>query len=185
MDSHDVARGRAHWGLPSDQQEGEMKAEPIEMEEIDKTNGEVNLGEKRLPREGEEDDEALIRVLSFLSTGSYRFGAPAPKVQVVSIESDGLFAPPEQNLLYQLINGSSLVSVKSNDGHDGFLLEFDQINHYVGSFLSETISDIYQGNGVGYDEWSNWGKATGDGLGTGGERAMQISEAETDDITRW
>lgn len=184
MDSHDVARGRAHWGLHSTGPQ-DAKADPIELEEMDKSTGEVNLGEKRIPREGEEDDEALIRVLSFLSSGSYRFGAPAPKVQIVSIESDGLFAPPEQSVLYQLINGSSLVSVKSNDGHDGFLLEFDQINHYVGSFLRETISDIYQGEGVGYSEWSNWGKATGDGLGTGGERAMKISEAETDDITRW
>jgi homoserine O-acetyltransferase len=182
MDTHDVARGRAHWGLGGpDEKNKNSELNPIEVEDVEKALDEVNLGERRLPREGEEDDEALIRVLSFLSSGSYRFGAPPPKVQVVSIESDGLFAPPEQDIIYQLINGSKLVSVKSNDGHDGFLLEFDQINHHVGSFLRETIADVFVGDGVGYEEWREWGKTTG----AGGQKAMQISEAETDDITRW
>lgn len=178
MDTHDVARGRAHWGLREGQHD-DTTIKPIEVEEIEKQedtlDGEINLGEKRLPREGEEDDEALSRVLGLLSAESYRFGAKPPKVQVVSIESDGLFAPPEQAILAQLIGGSTLVSIKSTDGHDGFLLEFEQINHHIGKFLRETISDIYQGQGVGNNEWKDWGKVTKAGFGI----------SEVDDVTRW
>ena len=187
MDTHDVARGRAHWGLGLESEDHEVEASPIEVDDMEKqgdlADQECVPGEKRLPRDGEEDDEALGRVLSFLSSGSHRFGAPPPKVQVVSIESDGLFAPPEQELLFQLINGSTLVSVKSTDGHDGFLLEFEQINHHVESFLRRSISNIYQGQGVGYAEWKEWGTVSRDAQGTSGERAVQISEV--DDVTRW
>lgn len=177
MDTHDVARGRAHWGL-RDSKQDDTAIRPIEVEEIGKqgaSDGEVNIGEKLLPREGEEDDEALIRVLNLLSVDSYRFGAPPPKVQVVSIESDGLFAPPEQETLAQLIEGSTLVSIKSTDGHDGFLLEFKQINHHIGNFLRETIPDIFQGQGIGHAEWKNWGKEDKAGFGI----------SEVDDVTRW
>ncbi|UZJ54822.1 hypothetical protein CBS101457_004142 [Exobasidium rhododendri] len=185
MDTHDVARGRADWGLGEDSKSHE--AEPIEVEEIERqgtSKGEVNLGEKRLPREGEEDDDALIRVLSFLSRGSFRFGAPPPSVQVVSIESDGLFAPPEQEILFQLIEGSKLVSVKSTDGHDGFLLEFEQINHHVETFLKSNLADIYQGEGVGHSAWKNWGQSgKADGASIRLDKTMQASEV--DDVTRW
>lgn len=189
MDTHDVARGRAHWGLlqnGSSAQEGST-ASPIEVKDMQNqsasSNDDIATGEKRIPREGEEDDEALARVLDFLSSDSYRFGAPSPQTQIVSIESDGLFAPPEQELLHQLITGSSLVSVKSADGHDGFLLEFEQVNHYVESFLKRCLIDIYKGQGVGYKEWHSWGVADATSIGTGGEKAMGVSEV--DDVTRW
>ena len=186
MDTHDVARGRAHWGLGKhSSQQSTIIAEPMEVKEMEEQSdrkGEVSMGEKRLPREGEEDDEALARVLNFLSVDSYRFGAPPPKVQVVSIESDGLFAPPEQEILHHLIRGSKLVSVKSTDGHDGFLLEFEQINRHVETFLQEIIGDIYSGQGVGYDEWKEWGQHPTT-MGTGAERQVQVSEV--DDVTRW
>ncbi|PWN32888.1 homoserine O-acetyltransferase [Meira miltonrushii] len=156
MDTHDVARGRAHWGLERD---------PADQAE------EVTVGEQRLPREGEEDDEALQRVLSLLSVKTYRQGALAPPVLVVSVESDGLFAPPEQELLHQFIQGSEIVTIRSPDGHDGFLLEFVQINDHVGRFLRNAIPDVYEGNGS---------------IKTGGERVVKESmSGEVEDLTRW
>ncbi|GAC93884.1 homoserine O-acetyltransferase [Pseudozyma hubeiensis SY62] len=87
----------------------------------------------------EEEDQALVSVLSRLSSSV----PTAPRVLVVSIESDGLFAPPEQVLIHKLVEGSEFVSVKSTDGHDGFLLEFEQINDGVGKFLRSTLGEIY------------------------------------------
>lgn len=217
MDSHDVARGRAYWALPESNGREPETANPIEVGDLaalrrsQQTNGgdigavatgaggvedeEVAVGEKRLPRDGEEDDEALERVLGLLTRGTYRQYAPAPPFLVVSVESDGLFAPPEQELLHRFIGGSSIVTIQSPDGHDGFLLEFEQINRHVEAFLRPVLSDIYdREHGVGYSEWKDWGKdegsssntAAGDGLGTGGTRVVKESmSGEVEDLTRW
>jgi homoserine O-acetyltransferase len=86
-----------------------------------------------------------MRVLDVLSAHEAVEGkVQPPAVLVVSIESDGLFAPPEQMLIHDLVRGSEFVSVKSSDGHDGFLLEFEQINASVGAFLRKTLAEIYQ-----------------------------------------
>ncbi|PWN87555.1 homoserine O-acetyltransferase [Acaromyces ingoldii] len=226
MDTHDVARGRAHWGLRGTAANGGgggdgSLASPIDEHDFEKQhsaskddngdgNGddkEVARGENRLPREGKEDDEALERVLALLSSHraddgtrrNFRLGAPPPQVLVVSIESDGLFAPPEQALLHELIGGSKLVSIKSPDGHDGFLLEFEQINKHVEAFLREALGDGTEGQdiwkrekGVGWDEWKDWGiipPGTSAGqagkLGTGGEKVKESVFGEVEDVTRW
>lgn len=192
MDTHDVARGRAHWGLPGSAGTEPITAKPIEMADLARERNpadqsqEVTVGEQRLPREGEEDDEALQRVLSLLSVKTYRQGALAPPVLVVSVESDGLFAPPEQELLHQFIRGSEIVTIRSPDGHDGFLLEFVQINDHVGRFLRKVIPDVYEGKGVGYDEWMDWTGTTSENINTGGERVVKESmSGEVEDLTRW
>lgn len=193
MDSHDVARGRAHWGLADSDGLEPVTAQPIEVNELTRQRShdtaveEVTVGEKRLPREGEEDDEALERVLGLLSANTYRFGAPAPPVFIVSVESDGLFAPPEQEQLHQYIRGSQIVTIRSPDGHDGFLLEFEQINQHVEKFLGPILPDIYQPeHGVGYEEWKHWGEVYASGLGTGGDRPVKESmSGEVEDLTRW
>lgn len=194
MDAHDVARGRAHWGLDGSDGREPVTAAPIEVSELRQERSgedeaeEVTVGEKRLPRDGEEDDDALQRVLSLLSADVYRQGAPATPVLIVSVESDGLFAPPEQELLHRFIKGSHLVTIQSPDGHDGFLLEFEQINSHVETFLRPILPDIYSGQGVGYTDWKDWGTvhARQSGLGTGGERAVKESmSGEVEDLTRW
>lgn len=234
MDTHDVARGRAQWGLhmnavgangSASETSIDAPASPIDELELEKQHSnkkvegatdakEVARGESRLPREGKEDDEALERVLGLLSSHrtsddgqskrNFRLGAPPPKVLVVSIESDGLFAPPEQALLHELIDGSRLVSIKSPDGHDGFLLEFEQINKHVEIFLREALvegaegSDLWkQERGIGWDEWKDWGivpPGAGGGaaggqtagqLGTGGEKVKESVFGEVEDVTRW
>ncbi|KAJ9479913.1 Homoserine O-acetyltransferase [Pseudozyma hubeiensis] len=116
----------------------------------------------------EEEDQALVAVLSRLSSSV----STAPRVLVVSIESDGLFAPPEQVLIHKLVEGSEFVSVKSTDGHDGFLLEFEQINEGVGRFLRKVLGEIYQRQRSEVVE----GK---------GEEVKESVFGEVEDVTRW
>jgi homoserine O-acetyltransferase len=185
MDAHDVARGRAHWALNDSNGKEPLTAEPIEVADLERQEAsgttEVVVGEKRLPREGQEDDEALARVLSLLSSNVIRLGARPPPVLIVSVESDGLFAPPEQKLIHYLIKGSQFVTIRSPDGHDGFLLEFEQINGHAQRFLHSAIPDIYEGKGVGYEEWSRWGMVNG----IGGEAVKESMSGEVEDLTRW
>lgn len=57
---------------------------------------------------------------------------------VISISSDILFPPPEQQLLQQGIANSSLIEIDSNFGHDGFLVEVDRISAAIGKAISAT-----------------------------------------------
>jgi homoserine O-acetyltransferase len=54
---------------------------------------------------------------------------------VIGIESDILFPLHEQQLLASLIPGASFRSIPSVYGHDGFLLESDQIGKLVRDFM--------------------------------------------------
>ena len=127
----------------------------------------------------EEEDEALLNVLSFLSAHPPSPLKPQPPaVLVASIESDGLFAPPEQVLIHRLVEGSKFVSVKSSDGHDGFLLEFEQINEAVGAFLSEVLEEVYAREPIQVAQPAK----------EGGEQRGEVKESvfgEVEDVTRW
>ncbi|KAI9102036.1 homoserine acetyltransferase [Phlyctochytrium arcticum] len=56
---------------------------------------------------------------------------------VIGIETDGLFTLNEQAELADHIPKAELVVIKSPDGHDGFLLEFEQMNGHISQFLSQ------------------------------------------------
>ncbi|CAO1613204.1 unnamed protein product [Jaminaea pallidilutea] len=199
MDTHDLARGRAHWGVRDPQEAARTLEKAEEVAQIQhEDEREVLQGEKRLPKGGEEDDEALARVLGFLGKGATRCGGvPPPFVHVVSISSDGLFQTPEQRLLHHLIEGSTFQEVPSPEGHDGFLLEFEAISKGCKEALRSVGPSIYEGTGAGYDEWKDWGSSSGAGLGVGGESTGQQAGApggqaikesvfgEVEDVTRW
>jgi homoserine O-acetyltransferase/O-succinyltransferase len=57
------------------------------------------------------------------------------KAIVVSISSDILFPPDEQQLLANNIPGCQYKAIHSDYGHDGFLLEFEQIERTIREFL--------------------------------------------------
>jgi homoserine O-acetyltransferase/O-succinyltransferase len=70
---------------------------------------------------GEDSEEALAHVLGTIPRGAL----------VIGIDSDGLFTPSEQRELAAHIPGAELVIIHSKNGHDGFLLEFEEINRCV------------------------------------------------------
>jgi homoserine O-acetyltransferase len=56
---------------------------------------------------------------------------------VVAIDSDVLFPITEQQYLAKYINGAQLAVISSLFGHDGFLLEYEQLSRHILHFLSQ------------------------------------------------
>ncbi|KAF7727637.1 homoserine O- acetyltransferase [Apophysomyces ossiformis] len=96
---------------------------------------------------------------------------------VIGIESDGLFTISEQYELAEGIPNATMTEIESPDGHDGFLLEFDQINRHISSFIKEVLPEIYETNVVDEEEQLQEEalKAT---------KTSLFGEAEVD-ITQW
>ncbi|KAG6828994.1 hypothetical protein H0H92_006066 [Tricholoma furcatifolium] len=84
--------------------------------------------------DGSDESLALAQVLSTLP----------PRSLVISIATDGLFTTTEQRELAAHIPDAELVVIPSPDGHDGFLLEFEQINTHVQRFLRREFPEIYE-----------------------------------------
>lgn len=101
---------------------------------------------------------------------------------VLGIESDGLFTFAEQQELADGIANSRLGKIDSPEGHDAFLLQFEQVNRYLLDFFREVLPDIMERPGIGAGE-------SGLGMGHDGVGVMTKSstfgEAEVDDLTAW
>ncbi|KAI8910394.1 Alpha/Beta hydrolase protein [Gorgonomyces haynaldii] len=67
---------------------------------------------------------------------------------VVGIETDGLFTVDEQYELGEAIPNAQVNIISSGEGHDGFLLEFDQMKTILGDFIHkhapERLTEIQQ-----------------------------------------
>ncbi|KAJ2380330.1 homoserine O- acetyltransferase, partial [Coemansia sp. RSA 2611] len=61
---------------------------------------------------------------------------------VVGIESDGLFTISEQYELAEHIPRAQMATIDSADGHDGFLLEFAQLNRLLRSFVRDHLAEF-------------------------------------------
>jgi len=61
---------------------------------------------------------------------------------VLGIESDGLFTFAEQQEIAEGLPNGRLEKITSPEGHDGFLLEFDQVNRYIMGFMRQIIPEI-------------------------------------------
>lgn len=57
---------------------------------------------------------------------------------VVAVENDLLFPLSEQQFLAEHIPDASLAIIKSDYGHDGFLIETDTLTNVIGNFLKES-----------------------------------------------
>jgi homoserine O-acetyltransferase/O-succinyltransferase len=61
---------------------------------------------------------------------------------VLGIESDGLFTFAEQQEIAEGLPNGKLEKITSPEGHDGFLLEFNQVNRYIMGFMREVLPEI-------------------------------------------
>ncbi|KAI0131707.1 homoserine O-acetyltransferase [Hypoxylon sp. NC0597] len=92
----------------------------------------VTLG--RVPaQEDNHDDSALRQVLSVVPPGAL----------VVSVETDALFLPEQQERLAACLPDATLAMLKSSDGHDGFLLEFEQLGTLILGKLGKDFPHYY------------------------------------------
>ncbi|KAF9463128.1 Alpha/Beta hydrolase protein [Collybia nuda] len=114
----------------------------------------------------ENESQALARVLSTLP----------PRALVISIETDGLFTTTEQKELAAHIPQAELVVIPSEDGHDGFLLEFERINEVVSKFLRREYPEMYENGVASAAEHENAGFEV--------KKNSVFGEAEVD-ITSW
>jgi homoserine O-acetyltransferase len=62
------------------------------------------------------------------------------KTLVIGIETDILFPLVEQKFLADHIPGASFKAIQSHYGHDGFLLEFDQIELIIQDFVQKGVN---------------------------------------------
>jgi len=62
----------------------------------------------------------------------------------VAISSDGLFTVSEQQEIVDFVDSSRLVILESPEGHDGFLLEFAQLNAIILEHLHQQLSYMYE-----------------------------------------
>lgn len=59
------------------------------------------------------------------------------KTLAIGIKTDILFPVQEQKFIAEGIPGASLEIISSLFGHDGFLLEYEQIEKLINSFIKE------------------------------------------------
>lgn len=95
---------------------------------------------------------------------------------VLGIESDGLFTFAEQQELAEHIKHGRLGKIDSPEGHDAFLLQFEQVNKYILDFLHEVLPDIMQRGGEPAAVEASIGQLT---------KSSTFGEAEVEDITAW
>ena len=96
---------------------------------------------------------------------------------VLGIESDGLFTFAEQEELADSIPNARLRKIDSPEGHDAFLLQFEQVNKHILEFLREVLPDIMSVPG-------NEDVVVEDSVGVM-TKSSTFGEAEVEDITAW
>ncbi|KAJ8129155.1 hypothetical protein O1611_g4477 [Lasiodiplodia mahajangana] len=127
-------------------------------------------------------DEAASRKLDTHDISRYRAESIAQALAlieqptlVLGIESDGLFTFAEQEELAEHIKNARLEKIDSQEGHDAFLLQFEQVNRYILEFLNEIMPDIMKKEGE-HVEAASVGQLL---------KSSTFGEAEVEDITAW
>ncbi|KAI9666995.1 MAG: homoserine O- acetyltransferase [Trizodia sp. TS-e1964] len=96
---------------------------------------------------------------------------------VIGIESDGLFTYSEQEELAAGIPNAKLRKIDSPEGHDAFLLQFEQVNTHILAFLKDALPAIMERPVTPADP----GKQDANKA----PKHSMIGEAEMDDLTVW
>ena len=104
-----------------------------------------------LTRKMDTHDVSRDRLGALPATSHYpiaeeQLGAALRQIQqpalILGIQSDGLFTFAEQQELASCIPNAVLQTIDSSEGHDAFLLEFEQVNRHLLNFLHEVLPDI-------------------------------------------
>lgn len=95
---------------------------------------------------------------------------------VLGIESDGLFTFDEQREIAESVPNARLRKIESPEGHDAFLLQFEQVNNHIIEFLKEVLPDIMDSPGSEEMLENGVGEIT---------KTSVFGEAEAADITAW
>ncbi len=90
----------------------------------------------------------LSKMMDSHNVGRNRGGVEAAlktiqaKALVIGIESDILFPLQEQRYIATRIPGASLEVIQSHYGHDGFLVEFDQLKTIIHHYFNKSLSKV-------------------------------------------
>jgi homoserine O-acetyltransferase len=95
---------------------------------------------------------------------------------VIGIESDGLFTYAEQQELAECIPNATLATIDSPEGHDAFLLQFEEVNSHILGFLKQVLPDIMEKPGSELHSVVEIDPEQG---------VVKASVGEVDDITAW
>lgn len=96
---------------------------------------------------------------------------------IIGIESDGLFTYAEQQELAKFIPNARLATIDSPEGHDAFLLQFEDVNRHIVGFLREILPEIMERPSVDLE--------VGGGVDGGVGEVKAGTVGEVDDITAW
>lgn len=152
-------------------------------------------GEKFVKRFDSNCYIAITRKLDTHDVSRYRASADTPNAVavalsqikqpalVIGIESDGLFTFAEQQEIAAGIPDSRLRTIDSPEGHDAFLLQFEQVNSHILEFFNEVLPDIMGSPGIDANASDGTGKK---GVGVLAKTSTSIfGEAEVGDMTAW
>ncbi|KAI9807803.1 MAG: hypothetical protein M1825_005108 [Sarcosagium campestre] len=113
-------------------------------------------------------------------------------VLVLGIESDGLFTFSDQRELAAGIPNARLRTIDSPEGHDAFLLQFEQVNSLILEFLGEHLPHLMNApprlaqEVISPSDTNTEGDREGVKGGVGQVvKSSTFGEAEVEDITAW
>ncbi|KAI9327094.1 homoserine O-acetyltransferase [Obelidium mucronatum] len=95
---------------------------------------------------------------------------------IIGIETDGLFTIAEQYELSEHIPNSEIIIIHSFEGHDGFLLEFEQMNKHLSGFIKRHTPELVA---------AGRNKDGDDGVFKFEEKKSLFGEAEGADALLW
>ncbi len=79
-----------------------------------------------------------------------------------------------------------MVTIQSPDGHDGFLLEFDQINRHILRFIHKFLPEIAEKEICDIKDVEGLeGNQKDDGGEVKATKSSLFGEAEVDDMMKW
>ncbi|KAF2456566.1 Alpha/Beta hydrolase protein [Lineolata rhizophorae] len=160
----------------------------------------VSRGRFPPPRRGGDDDDDATAAAAHPDEASssplqHALSLISQPTLILGIESDGLFTFAEQRELAACIPQAALRTIDSSEGHDAFLLEFEQVNRHLLEFLERELPDVMAREPVGVEglEVESAGEAEDEGkvrkrkvkAEMQVKKTSTFGEAEVDDITAW